>query len=115
MTDGRKRIGRIGIALILILIASYALFESRRYLEGPVITITSPTDGGVVEGLPVHVTGTGENLSYFYINGSQAFLNEDGTFSFLYTPPQGYTTLRARGEDRFGRSTEVVVRFTVEH
>lgn len=115
MTDSRKRISRIGLAIVIILIAGYALFESRRYLEGPRITITYPTNGSLIETLPVRVSGTGSNLSYFYINGSQAYLDEDGTFSFLYTPPRGYTTLRARGEDRFGRSTEVVVRFTVAH
>jgi hypothetical protein len=115
MTDTRKKVSRVGMVIILLLIVGYALFESHRYLEGPVITITAPSEGQAVMQQQVRVTGTGQNLSYFYINDSQAYLNEDGTFSYLYTPPAGYTTLTALGRDRFGRSVRVVVHFNVKN
>jgi hypothetical protein len=113
MADSRRSWKLIGSVVVLVLIVGYALFGARRYLQGPVLTISYPTNGSRVEGPSVTVTGTGANLSYFYINGAQAFLNEDGTFSFVYTPPPGATILTAEGKDRFGRTRTIEVRFTV--
>ena len=115
MTDGRRRIRYVGICIALLLIIGYAGFEARRYLEGPIIQIDSPKEGETLTGHAVRVTGHGENLSYFYINGYQAYLDRDGSFSYLYTPPEGYATLTAQGRDRFNRSVTVTVRFTVHN
>jgi len=115
MSDVRKRVSYAGVFIALLFIGGYTAFEARRYLEGPIIVIDSPKSGESVEGHAVRVTGRGENLSYFYINGDQAYLDQDGSFSYLYTPPEGSTTLTALGRDRFNRSVTVTVQFTVRN
>jgi hypothetical protein len=114
MTDSRKAVRQFGLLIILLLGIGYALFEARRYTEGPIIHIQSPTEGEVVEGPAVHVTGYGKNLSYLYINGSQAYLNENGELMYTYTPPLGYTVLTAEARDRFGRSRTIYIPFKVK-
>lgn len=114
MSDSRPRFKRLGILAIVVLIASYGLFESRRYLEGPVVHIESPAPGSAIEGPIVRVVGFARNLSYLYINGARGFVDENGTITWAYVPPKGYTVLTVRAEDRFGRSREVSVPFIVK-
>ncbi len=114
MTDPRRNLRRLSILVGLILLAGYALFEARRYIQGPVIQITEPKAGEVVTGPAVYVVGFGRNLSYLYINGAQAYLNEKGELSFTYTPPRGYTVLTAEAKDRFGRSKIIYIPFVVK-
>ena len=114
MADSRRSLKFIlgGIAVLLLL--GYGLFEARRYLQGPVLVIETPTWGQVMTGPAVIVTGYGKNLSYLYINGAQAYLDEEGLLTWVYTAPTGYTELEAEGRDRFGRSTKVQVTFIVK-
>lgn len=114
MTDPRKEIRRWALIAVVLLLASYALFEARRYIQGPVIHIDEPLSGGSVEGPAVHVKGYGQNLSYLYINGTQAYLNEEGKLDFTYTPPKGFSILTAEGKDRFGRATTIHIPFVVK-
>lgn len=113
MSDSRPKLKRLILLIALVAIASYGLFESRRYLEGPVIRIDRPAPGETVAGPAVRVSGHARNLSYLYINGAQAYVDENGTIAWAYTPPKGYTVLTARAVDRFGRSREVTVPFIV--
>ncbi len=114
MSDSHRRFNWVLVALLLILPFGYALFEARRYLEGPTIEISSPSPYESVEGPEVTVRGFGKNLSYLYINGAQAYLNEKGELIWVYTPPRGYTTLQARATDRFGREVSVSIPFIVK-
>lgn len=114
MSDSRRTAKRLSILIILVLVLGYALFEARRYIEGPIIHIDTPKSGQSLTGPAVHVTGYGRNLSYLYINGAQAYLNEKGELSYTYTPPVGYTVLTAKAQDRFGRSRTVYISFNVK-
>ena len=114
MTDPRKQMRRWALIIAVLLLASYALFEARRYIQGPVIHVDEPFAGGSVEGPDVHIRGYGRNLSYLYINGTQAYLNEEGKLDFTYTPPKGFSILTAEGKDRFGRATTIHIPFVVK-
>lgn len=114
MSDSRPRIKRLIFLSIFVLIACYGLFEARRYLEGPVVHIDRPVAGETIEGPVVRISGYARNLSYLYINGAQAFVDENGTIVWSYVPPKGYTVLTAKASDRFGRSREVTVPFIVK-
>lgn len=115
MSDfSRPKLKRLIFLIALIAIASYGLFESRRYLEGPIIRIDRPAPGETLEGPAIRVSGYARNVSYLYINGTQAFVDENGILLWSYVPPKGYTVLTARAVDRFGRSREVTVPFIVK-
>lgn len=114
MNDSRPRLKRLLSIAGILLLLGYGLFEARRYLTGPILAIDRPTPGEVIDGPTVRVSGHAENLSYLYINGTQAFVDEHGTISWVYTPPRGYTVLTARASDRFGRERTVSIPFIVK-
>jgi hypothetical protein len=114
MSNSRPRLGRVALIFGVVILIGYGLFEARRYLTGPVIVIESPAPYEEVAGPSVTIRGHGENLSFLYINGEQAYLDEEGRLAWVYAPPLGYTVLIARAEDRFGRAREVRVPFVIK-
>lgn len=114
MTNPTSRLRKVALLIALIFLLAYGLFEARRYIEGPVLQISEPKEGESVVGPAVHVVGFGRNLSYLYINGAQAYLDEKGGLNFTYTPPQGYTVLTLEAKDRFGRTRTIHTSFIVK-
>lgn len=114
MTDSRKEIRRWALIIIVLALASYGLFEARRYLQGPVIRVDEPQPNASIEGPSVQIKGYGRNLSYLYINGTQAYLDEEGKLDFTYTPPTGFSIATLEGKDRFGRMTTTHIPFVVK-
>lgn len=104
---------RLAIALVVLLVMGYGLFEARRLLAGPVLVIDAPVNGSATTSPVVTVTGRVENISFLTINDKPAFADEQGRFVYRYSPPMGYTALTARAVDRFGRRVEQRVAFNL--
>lgn len=104
---------KIIIALVVLVIFGYGVFEARRIIAGPELIIDSPQDGSATSTVLVTVMGRVENISFLTINDKPAFANEQGQFVYRYSPPMGYTALTARAVDRFGRKVERRVTFNV--
>lgn len=100
-----------GVAVALLL--AYGLFEGRRLIQGPQITIKTPSNGSATSSSAVVISGIAENLSFLTINDAPAYTDESGYFSLTLSPPTGYTVFVARGVDRFGRRTEQKVAITI--
>ncbi len=103
---------RLLIIAALLLIAGYALFESRRIIEGPTLVIDSPIDGSATSSALVTVSGRVENISFLTINDHTASADEQGRFVYRYSPPTGYTALTVAATDRFGRRVVKTISFT---
>ena len=101
------------ILLAVLLVVGYGLFEARRIIAGPAITILSPQDGSATSSALVTVVGHVQNISFLTINDKPATTLEDGTFVYRYSPPLGYTALTVAATDRFGRRTERRISFTL--
>lgn len=97
---------RLVIILAVLIIVSYGLFEARRLIEGPVITIDSPRDGSATSTTGLVIAGEAENISFLTINDKPSFTDEAGHFSELLSVPPGVTILTVAATDRFGRRTE---------
>lgn len=97
----------------VLLIAGYGLFEARRLIAGPTLSIDTPANGSATTSPLVTVTGRVENISFLTINDKPAFADEQGRFVYRYSPPMGYTALTARAVDRFGRQVEERIVFNV--
>ena len=100
------------IALIVILV-SYGLFEARRLIEGPVITITSPQSGSATSSTLLTISGTAQNISFLTVDDAPAFTDIAGHFSVTLSPPAGYTIITVAALDRFGRRARKEVEVTV--
>lgn len=98
-----------GIALLL----GYGLFEGRKLIEGPQISIKTPSNGSATSSSAVVISGLAENISFLTINDAPAYTDESGHFAVTLSPPPGYTVFTVRGVDRFGRRASKEVAFTV--
>ncbi len=96
-----------------VLIVGYGLFEARRLLEGPRISIDFPRDGSATSSAAVLVGGTAENISFLTINDKPAYTDETGHFEHLFAPAPGYTVITVAATDRFGRRASKSVAINV--
>lgn len=104
---------RLLVIAALLVIVGYGLFEARRIIEGPRLTIDAPLDGSATSSALVTVVGRVENISFLTINDHTASADEQGQFVYRYSPPLGYTALTVAATDRFGRKVEKRVSFTL--
>lgn len=103
ITPARRNIAVASILLLLCLSAAYGLFEARRFLEGPVLSIESPLPGSRLSSV-VHLSGVAKNISFITLNGRQIYVDDEGVFNETLTPSKGYTVLTVEVRDRFGRT-----------
>jgi len=94
-------------------VVGYGFFEARRLLEGPSITIESPTDMQATASALLTVEGVAENISFLTINDKPALTDEAGRFTHKLSPPPGATTVEVEGTDRFGRSASAEIHITM--
>src|SRR3989344_5456473 len=94
---------RIIIILVVLVVLSYGLFEARKLIEGPEITILSPADGSATSSVAVVVSGTAHNIAFLTINDAPAYTDEAGEFVYRYSPPAGYNAVTVAGVGRVGR------------
>lgn len=109
----RRPLTTIFISLVVVLVAGYGLFEARRILTGPVVTIESPRDGSATSSAAVILSGEAQNISFLSVNDRQTYTDERGRFSELLSLPPGFTILTVAATDRFGRKTSRTVSITV--
>jgi hypothetical protein len=91
------------VAFAVLMIGGYGLFEARRLIEGPIITIEYPLDGSATSSTGVIIAGTAENISFLTINDLSSYTDKSGHFSELLSIPPGFTVLTVQAVDRFGR------------
>ncbi len=101
------------IALVVLAIVAYGLFEARRLIAGPEITIDTPQDGSATSSTIVTLRGVAQNISFLTINDSPAYTDEAGLFVYRFAPPAGYTVVSVAAVDRFGRRTSKTITFNV--
>jgi hypothetical protein len=104
---------RLLVALVILVVVSYGVFESRRLVKGPTIIIDSPQDGSATTTALVMVTGTAKNISFLSINDGPAYTDEDGKFVYRFSPPLGYTVVTVAATDRFGRRASEKITFNI--
>lgn len=96
-----------------VLVAGYGLFEARRLLEGPEITIAAPEDGSATSTPLLHVVGVAKNIAFLTINDAPAYTDEEGHFNQLLSPTPGVTVITVAAVDRFGRKTSKIISLNV--
>lgn len=99
--------------LVILVVAGYGLFEARRLIVGPVLTIESPENGIATSSAAILISGTAKNIAFLTINGRPAFTDEDGKFVERVSAPPGYTVFTVEGKDRFGRESSKRVSISI--
>ena len=101
------------VVALTITILGYGIFESRRLLSGPRITIESPKSGSATSSALVTISGTAKNISFLTMNGAPAYADETGRFFATLSPSPGYAIFTVSASDRFGRRATSQVHITV--
>lgn len=94
---------RIFTGLAVIFVVGYGLYQSRLFLAGPILIVTAPADGSLVEESPVTVSGTARYISFLEFNGRQTYVDEHNRFREPVLLHPGYNVVTVRVRDRFGR------------
>lgn len=102
------------ITFVTIFIVSYAVYRSKNFIEGPVITITSPTNGATVGPDSVTIEGVIKNATAITLNGGKIFLDENGNFKQKILVAPGYTIITLQAEDRYKRATKKTLELFVK-
>lgn len=92
------------IAIVLILLTSYGLYEAWPLLRGPGLSISSPTEGGVFPGSIVTISGNVVRTTGLTLDGAPLYFDKTGNFSSTLAFPRGTSILTFRAADRFGRA-----------
>ncbi len=104
---------RIILLALAAAIIGYGLFEARKLLDGPDITIVSPAGGSATSTGVVTIVGMAQNISFLTINDAPSYTDEAGIFVYRFSPPAGYTTVTVAATDRFGRRASKSISFSV--
>lgn len=91
------------IAAVLILLAGYGLIEAWPLIQGPSLSIESPSEYGSFPGGIVPLTGKASRVATLRLNGVSIPHDTEGRFSTTLTFPQGGSILTFVATDRFGR------------
>jgi hypothetical protein len=108
-TSSLKIIKVASAAIVIIIIAAYALWRSFTYARGPAITLTEPSNFATITSTTTHVIGRVERANSITLNGKAITIDEQGHFdeTILVFPGTNILTLVAR--DQFERSVETRV------
>jgi len=91
------------IALVLLILLGYGLVEAWPLIQGPALSIQSPTDQASFPGGIVTIRGTASRIAMLTLDGATMLHDVDGTFSSVLTFPRGASILTFVATDRFGR------------
>lgn len=96
----------IGVFLLFSCILGYVLFQARNLIEGPILTITEEPTNPISTRM-ITIRGIAKNAVYITINGKEMFVDHEGNFTKTLVLQDGYTIMKLRAEDRYGRETTV--------
>jgi hypothetical protein len=89
-----------------VLLIGYAGFRAQSFIQGPQLTITSPTSGTTTTSSVVEISGTTKNISFITLNGDKIFTDKNGVFKNKLLLSYGYNIITVEAKDRFGRTID---------
>lgn len=102
------------LVFAFLLIACYALFETRHLLLGPVISIEYPENGSTVADAFLELRANTKNVAQVSLNDRPVYINSKGHLKESLLLSHGYNIIYIKAEDRFGRSTEQKLEILVQ-
>lgn len=95
---------------VIIALVAYGLFQSKKLIEGPQITIFEPQNGATLTGDLVTIRGVAKNIAYIWLDDTPIFVDNNGQFDEQLVVPVGYSTIKVSAQDKFGKKTEQLIR-----
>ena len=102
------------IIIVVAIIAGYAYFASSGLIDGPSITVTSPSGGSSgniinanVSTSTIIIAGIAKRVNSLILDGRPIVIDPQGNFSQTLLLFPGYNVETMQGQDRFGRTTQM--------
>lgn len=102
----RSLLRQLAVTGLTGLFIVYVLWQSRIFLTGPVITMTTAPPA-TTSAAYVDIAGTAEHIVWITINNRPIVTTPEGAFAERVILETGYTILTLEAADRFGRTTRV--------
>lgn len=100
----------LGATVLTISALGYAVYQTKDFVRGPVVGLTTPADGETFREPILSLSGTAQRVSFVSLNGRPIFTDKEGAWSEQVILHAGYNVITVTAKDRFGRETTVVRR-----
>lgn len=95
---------KVSFFVIITLAIVYGLWEGRALIEGPGLSLASPSQGAVTRNGFITVSGKVARVNALSLNGLSVMPNADGSFKKVFVFPRGEDILKVAVTDQFGRT-----------
>jgi len=102
----RKYLKNTIVTIILLSIFSYIIFETKEFLMGSSIIISSPINGSSVSNDVLTLVGQAKNTSKLLINGRLVLADSRGNFTEKVILHKGYNSFIFEAKDKFNGDKE---------
>lgn len=104
MPIAMKNVRNILVIVVFVFLVFYALYQARRFLSGPHVSITNPDEGALLRNGILVVRGSARNVAEIFLEGRRVFMDENGAFREELLLAPGSSTIEIRARDKFGRT-----------
>ncbi|MEK7567837.1 MAG: hypothetical protein AAB513_02880 [Patescibacteria group bacterium] len=104
--NAKKFIIKIVVSIVTIALVILIFFQSKEYLEGPIIEIANPINGSSLSDPLLHIEGVAKRVSFITLNDRQIFIDENGKISEKLLLQYGNNVISLKAIDRFQRKVE---------
>jgi hypothetical protein len=107
-TNLKRALGISAVTILFVTVLGYSYFRTKDFLEGPVVNISAPKDGGTFASALISVSGTSKNLAFLNIDGRKIFTDKEGNWSEKLLLHPGLNIIETQATDRFGREVKKI-------
>jgi hypothetical protein len=98
------------IAISVLLLVSYGIFNARNLIMGPDIEIFSPARDMETEENIITIKGKAENISFISLNEKPIFVDTEGLFEEKLLLSPGSNIIEIKARDRFKKEVLETIR-----
>lgn len=94
------------ITALIVFVALFAFFRSLNYIRGPIISISYPENGAIINSNIIEIRGNAQRIVKITLNGYPISIDEQGNWSETLILYDGINKITVQAEDQFGRSVK---------
>ena len=94
------------IALVSLIVISYAIFASHDFIVGPYLVVSEPVNGSTFSEPKINIIGVTKRIQDISLNGRSITIDEEGNFKETTILAPGYNIFTLIAKDKFERQEE---------
>ena len=104
--DGKMILKTLIISFFVLALVGYGLFQAKKIITGPEISVASPLNGGTVSDEAVDISGVAKNIASISLDDRPINIDETGNFKEKLMLYPGYNIITLKAHDKFGSAIE---------